>query len=109
MSYVLLCIGLYFTMHQFHFLLMRASGFGLGLFALSFFPMSNILFPVGTLIAERLLYIPSVGYVIVIVSFFNFLWNKLVAADAQEAQDKESDGDEEYSNDDEEYSSRISR
>jgi len=48
-SYVTLALGIYFTMQHFHLILGRASGFGLGLFALSFFPMSNILFPVGTL------------------------------------------------------------
>jgi len=73
-SYVTLCFGIYFTMHRFHTRMGRASGFGLGLFALSFFPMSNILFPVGTLIAERLLYIPSIGYVVVVVAFLNMLW-----------------------------------
>eukprot|EP00392_Amoebophrya_sp_AT5.2_P006964 g6976.t1 len=56
-SYVLLCVAVHFTMHQFHTVLGRASGFGLATFAMSFLPMSNILFPVGTLIAERLLYI----------------------------------------------------
>merc|ERR1712194_394322 len=84
MSYVTICVGIYFTMEQFHTTLGRASGFGLGLFALSFFPMSNMMFPVGTLIAERLLYIPSVGYVIVIVSFLNLLWNSLRRADLLE-------------------------
>lgn len=34
---------------------------GLAALVLSFFPMSNILFPVGTVIGERLLYIPSAG------------------------------------------------
>ncbi|CAD7924097.1 unnamed protein product [Amoebophrya sp. A120] len=76
-AYVLLCIGVHFTMHQFHTFLGRASGFGLATFAVSFLPMSNILFPVGTLIAERLLYIPSVGYLLVLVACLNMLWLRL--------------------------------
>ena len=38
--------------------------------------MSNVLFPVGTLIAERLMYIPSVGYLLPLVCFFNasYIW-----------------------------------
>lgn len=35
---------------------------------LSFMPMANVLFPVGTVIGERLLYIPSAGFLIAIVS-----------------------------------------
>lgn len=40
---------------------------GLSIFVLTFIPMSNILFPVGTVVGERLLYIPSLGYLIVLV------------------------------------------
>merc|ERR1712203_827435 len=49
---------------------LRAEGLALavGIFALSFLPMTNILFPVGTLVAERLLYLPSGGFLIVVVS-----------------------------------------
>jgi len=64
----------YFTMYYFRTRLGRATGFSLFMFALSFFPMSNILFPVGTLIAERLLYIPSLGYLLPLVCFFNAAW-----------------------------------
>ncbi|CAD7926824.1 unnamed protein product [Amoebophrya sp. A25] len=73
-AYATLCVGVHFTMHQFHTSLGRASGFGLATFAVSFLPMSNILFPVGTLIAERLLYIPSVGYLLVLVACMNMMW-----------------------------------
>eukprot|EP00929_Paragymnodinium_shiwhaense_P101071 TRINITY_DN63842_c0_g1_i1.p1 TRINITY_DN63842_c0_g1~~TRINITY_DN63842_c0_g1_i1.p1 ORF type:complete len:798 (+),score=167.56 TRINITY_DN63842_c0_g1_i1:63-2456(+) len=41
---------------------------GLGIFLLSFLPMANILFPVGTLVGERLLYIPSAGVLMLCVS-----------------------------------------
>mmetsp|Transcript_31612 Transcript_31612/g.70893 ORF Transcript_31612/g.70893 Transcript_31612/m.70893 type:complete len:642 (+) Transcript_31612:563-2488(+) len=45
----------------------RSAGYGaavnLGFFLLSFFPMSNIAFPVGTVVAERLLYKPSIALV----------------------------------------------
>lgn len=40
---------------------------GVGIFVLSFLPMTNILFPIGTLVAERLLYIPSLGFLVVLV------------------------------------------
>eukprot|EP00439_Symbiodinium_sp_Y106_P058667 s1228_g8.t1 len=42
---------------------------GLAIFVLSFLPMTNILFPIGTLVAERLLYLPSIGFLIVAVCF----------------------------------------
>ncbi|CAE7343029.1 Tmtc4 [Symbiodinium natans] len=40
---------------------------GLAILILSFVPMSNILFPVGTMIGERLLYIPSAGLLTTLV------------------------------------------
>jgi tetratricopeptide (TPR) repeat protein len=36
--------------------------FAAAFFVLSFLPMSNLLFPVGTVVGERLLYIPSIGF-----------------------------------------------
>ena len=39
----------------------------ISLFVFSFIPMSNILFPVGTVVGERLLYVPSMGFVIMVV------------------------------------------
>lgn len=40
---------------------------GVATIVLSFAPMSNILFPVGTMVGERLLYIPSAGLLITLV------------------------------------------
>lgn len=40
---------------------------GKAMLALSFLPMSNVLFPVGTVIGERLLYIPSAGFLAALV------------------------------------------
>ena len=40
---------------------------GMAILILSFLPMSNILFPVGTMIGERLLYIPSAGLLITVL------------------------------------------
>eukprot|EP00930_Biecheleria_cincta_P070928 TRINITY_DN58497_c0_g1_i1.p1 TRINITY_DN58497_c0_g1~~TRINITY_DN58497_c0_g1_i1.p1 ORF type:complete len:726 (+),score=105.11 TRINITY_DN58497_c0_g1_i1:258-2180(+) len=40
---------------------------GIAMFALSFLPMMNILFPIGTLVGERLLYMPSVGFLVVAI------------------------------------------
>ncbi len=39
--------------------------FGLALTTIAFAPTSNIFFPIGTLCAERLMYLPSAGFVIV--------------------------------------------
>lgn len=44
---------------------------GLAIFLLSFLPMMNLLFPVGTLVAERLLYIPSAGFLAGAVSLLH--------------------------------------
>eukprot|EP00929_Paragymnodinium_shiwhaense_P112184 TRINITY_DN80443_c0_g1_i1.p1 TRINITY_DN80443_c0_g1~~TRINITY_DN80443_c0_g1_i1.p1 ORF type:complete len:729 (+),score=120.29 TRINITY_DN80443_c0_g1_i1:172-2358(+) len=56
---------------------------GVASIVLSFAPMSNILFPVGTMIGERLLYIPSAGLLITAVSL-GFLagpkWSRMWAA-----------------------------
>lgn len=40
-------------------------GFLLGL--LSFLPASNLMFTVGFVIAERILYLPSAGFIIIVV------------------------------------------
>jgi hypothetical protein len=39
----------------------RVEAFGLGWIALAILPVANLLFPVGVLVAERTLYLPSVG------------------------------------------------
>jgi protein O-mannosyl-transferase len=41
-----------------------AIAFGLSLLLLSWMPVSNVLVPIGTLLAERLLYLPSIGFCI---------------------------------------------
>ncbi len=38
--------------------------FGLGLFLAAYFPASNLAVPIGTIMAERLMYIPSAGFLI---------------------------------------------
>lgn len=40
---------------------------GVAILILSFVPMANVLFPVGTMIGERLLYIPSAGFLLAVV------------------------------------------
>ncbi|CAJ1406672.1 unnamed protein product [Effrenium voratum] len=45
----------------------RAGLIALALVVVSFLPASNILFPVGTVVGERLLYIPSAGYSLALV------------------------------------------
>eukprot|EP00434_Breviolum_minutum_P007369 symbB.v1.2.006503.t1/scaffold361.1/size299464/26 len=49
---------------------------GMAILILSFVPMSNILFPVGTMIGERLLYIPSAGLLLTVVSLFYSRWRR---------------------------------
>lgn len=44
------------------------AGVGLLLFAVTYSPVSNVLFPIGTLVAERLLYVPSIGFCLFAVS-----------------------------------------
>lgn len=44
---------------------------GVAFFVLSFLPMMNLLFPVGTLVAERLLYLPSIGFLVAAVSILH--------------------------------------
>jgi tetratricopeptide (TPR) repeat protein len=52
------------------FRMRRAAGFGLLLFLLAALPTSNFLFVTGTLMAERLLYLPSAGIALVAASCF---------------------------------------
>jgi hypothetical protein len=42
----------------------KVEAFGLGWIAIAFLPVANVLFPVGVLLAERTLYLPSVGVVL---------------------------------------------
>jgi len=42
----------------------KVEAFGLGWIAIAFLPVANLLFPVGVLLAERTLYLPSVGVVL---------------------------------------------
>ena len=37
----------------------------------TFLPASNLLFPVGFVIAERVLYLPSAGFIILVVMVWN--------------------------------------
>ncbi len=42
----------------------RVEAFGLGWIAIAFLPVANLLFPTGVLVAERTLYVPSIGLAI---------------------------------------------
>jgi len=44
----------------------RVEAFGLGWIGIALLPVSNLLFPIGVLIAERTLYLPSVGLAVVV-------------------------------------------
>lgn len=39
---------------------------GVGIFAIAILPVSNLLFPIGTIMAERVLYLPSLGFCLVL-------------------------------------------
>ncbi|CAE7822607.1 Tmtc4 [Symbiodinium sp. CCMP2592] len=45
----------------------RAGLIALALLVISYLPASNILFPVGTVVGERLLYVPSAGYCLAVI------------------------------------------
>jgi len=47
-----------------------AAGFGILFFFIAVLPTSNLLFATGTIMAERLMYLPSAGVVLAIASFF---------------------------------------
>lgn len=49
----------------------RAALLSLALLVVTFLPAANILFPVGTVIGERLLYVPSAGFCLVVAVFLN--------------------------------------
>jgi protein O-mannosyl-transferase len=55
----------------------RGAVFGLGWTALALLPVSNLLFPTGVLIAERTLYLPSVGVAIGLASGARLLAQRL--------------------------------
>ena len=43
-----------------------------------FLPASNIFFPVGFVVAERVLYLPSMGFSLLVALGINSFWNKRV-------------------------------
>jgi len=49
---------------------------GLSLITFPFIPASNLLFPVGFVVAERVLYLPSMGYCILIGAVFSWLYEE---------------------------------
>jgi len=49
---------------------------GMSFFALSLFPVSNLLFPIGVLKAERLLYAPSLGFLLAIAAWLRPLLDR---------------------------------
>jgi uncharacterized membrane protein len=44
----------------------RVEAFGLGWIAIAFLPVANLLYPTGVLVAERTLYLPSIGFAIAV-------------------------------------------
>jgi hypothetical protein len=58
----------------------RVAAFGLGWIAIAFLPVANLLFPTGVLIAERTLYLPSVGLALAASSWLEHLARRPLAA-----------------------------
>ena len=56
------------------------AAFGLGWIAIAFLPVANLLFPTGVLIAERTLYLPSVGLALAVSSWLKHLARRPLAA-----------------------------
>lgn len=54
--------------------LLQAALMSLGILTLSFLPASNLFFYVGFVVAERILYIPSVGYCLLIAVGADIIW-----------------------------------
>jgi protein O-mannosyl-transferase len=51
----------------------KVEAYGLGWIGISYLPVANLLFPVGFLIAERTLYLPSVGLVLAVAAWLTRL------------------------------------
>lgn len=51
----------------------RVDAFGLGWIAIAFLPVANLLFPTGVLVAERTLYLPSIGLAIAVGAWLKAL------------------------------------
>jgi Flp pilus assembly protein TadD len=58
----------------------RAALLALAVLVVTFFPASNILFPVGTVVGERLLYTPSVGICLLFTIGLRALWPREVTS-----------------------------
>ena len=60
--------------------------FGLGWIAIAFSPVANLLFPTGILVAERTLYLPSVGLALAVGAWLEQMpgrwWRPALAAGA---------------------------
>ena len=59
------------------------TAFGIGFYALTMSLASNIFFPIGTIKAERLLYLPSFGFCLVMGLVFERLWERFRVAEAR--------------------------
>jgi len=63
---LVLLLGLMISLYKY----MRLASFGLAFFFLTLFPVSHII-PIGALMGERFLYLPSVGFVLLFSVFFS--------------------------------------
>ncbi|MCX7954911.1 MAG: hypothetical protein N3A01_06945 [Bacteroidales bacterium] len=75
-SFILICFLFYITLK--HFKKKSVYSFSIIFFFVAIFPVSNILFPIGTFMSERFLFIPSIAFCITIGNFYsNYLLNKI--------------------------------
>lgn len=51
-----------------------AFGLGLALFGITLAPVSNVLIRIGTVMGERLLYLPSAGFLVAVAALWGMLW-----------------------------------
>ncbi|XP_039264067.2 protein O-mannosyl-transferase TMTC1-like [Styela clava] len=56
--------------------IINPSCYGYLLLFIPYLPASNLFFPVGFVIAERTLYMPSMGYILLLVVFWEYIYNR---------------------------------
>ncbi|XP_067950697.1 protein O-mannosyl-transferase Tmtc3-like [Watersipora subatra] len=74
--YCLVCKGLYYSFNT-RSVFSDQILTGIVFIIIPFLPASNLFFPVGFVIAERVLYIPSIGYCIIITAVFTYLYDRV--------------------------------
>ncbi|MBL0190688.1 MAG: tetratricopeptide repeat protein [Saprospiraceae bacterium] len=74
---ILIYLGLIFVAYR-SFMDKKPMGFAILFFLLTFSIVSNLLFPIGTNMSERFMYMPSVGFALGIGLLFSYLWKRKI-------------------------------